>query len=92
MRLNADREHLEVWGDLAEDEECFEEAVGEAEAALAADPGYVPARNNLGRLFALRGWWQGAVEQWEASLSNYPDQPQIREELLAAKAKLGLHD
>jgi tetratricopeptide (TPR) repeat protein len=83
--LREDYEHLEVWEDLADDEATFEAAVGEAEAALALDPDFTPARNNLATLFALRGWWADAAEQWEMSLSTDPGQPDVREELQEAR-------
>ncbi|MBN1867464.1 tetratricopeptide repeat protein [Candidatus Sumerlaeota bacterium] len=88
LRLREDYEHLEVWEDLADDERLFESAVDEAEAAIDLDEEFVPARNNLATLFALRGWWKAAVEQWETSLTIRPDQSRVREELNDARKNL----
>jgi tetratricopeptide (TPR) repeat protein len=85
VRLRADYEHLEIWEDLADDESFFESAVAEAETAIDLDGEFVAARNNLATLFALRGWWKAAIEQWETSLSIRPDQSQVREDLNAAR-------
>jgi tetratricopeptide (TPR) repeat protein len=84
-RLRETYSHLEIWEDLADDEAHFETAVAEAEVALDLDENFLPARNNLGTLFALRGWWEDAAEQWEISLTLQPDQSQVREELLEAR-------
>ena len=89
MRLMEDYSHEELWEDLADDEGAFEAAVSEAEAALEIDGDFVPARNNLGRLFAVRGWWENAIEQWEISLSTYADQPQVRKDLAEARRHIG---
>jgi len=89
MRLREDYEHLEVWEDLADGEAHFEAAVKEAEAALDLDEKFVPARNNLGTLFALRGWWEDAIRQWEMSLTLEPGQSQVREEMSDARRHLG---
>ena len=86
MRLQEDYEHLEVWEDLSDDEKVFEQAVSEAETALQIKPDFIPALNNLGTLFALRGWWQDAINQWEKSLSEEPDQPLVREDLAEARS------
>jgi tetratricopeptide (TPR) repeat protein len=86
LRLQEDYEHLEVWEDLSDDEKVFEQAVSEAEAALALQESFVPALNNLGTLFALRGWWQDAINQWERSLSEEPGQPLVREDLAEARS------
>jgi len=88
-RLREDYEHLEIWEDLADDEEVFELAVAETEAALDLDENFLPARNNLGTLFALRAWWEPAIQQWEMSLSVNPDQPVVREDLARARSRLG---
>ena len=89
MRLREDYAHMEVWEDLAGDEAHFEAAVKEAEAALDLDEKFVPARNNLGTLFALRGWWEDAIRQWEVSLTLEPGQSQVREDLSDARRHLG---
>ena len=87
-QLRRDYEHLEVWEDLSGDEALFEEAVREAEAALELDAEFLPARNNLAMLFALRGWWKDALEQWETSLSVDPGQSQVREHMVEARKHL----
>lgn len=86
-RLRKDYEHLELWENLANDEELFELAVSEAEAALELDPDFVPARNNLGTLCAYRGWWEDAIAHWERSLAISPDQPLIREDLARVRER-----
>jgi len=87
--LREDYSHLQVWEDLADDEILFELAVSEEEAALEIDDQLFSARNNLGTLFALRGWWQNAIDQWEQSLSISPDQPEVRQDLTNAHERLG---
>lgn len=84
-RLRRKYEHLEVWEELAEDEAFFEAAVREAETALEIDGDFVPARNNLATLFALRGWWADAARHWEMSLTLQPDQSQARLDLVEAR-------
>ena len=80
-QLRQDHEHEELWETLTEDEGLFDEAVSEAELACEIDDGFTPARNNLGRLFAYRGWWAEAIRQWEISLTLYPDQPAVRDDM-----------
>jgi len=87
-QLRRDYDHLEVWDDLAQDEALFEEAIHEAETALELEPDFVPAHNNLGTLYALRGWWVDAIREWELSLSIRSDQSQVREEMLQARKHL----
>ena len=83
--LQNDKEHDQMWEDLADDEGLFEAAVGAAETALDIDEEFNPARNNLAILFAMRGWWKEAIAQYETSLSIEPDQSQIRQDLLKAR-------
>ncbi|HBF34650.1 TPA: hypothetical protein DDW35_08795 [Candidatus Sumerlaeota bacterium] len=82
-------QHMEVWEDLADDEAIFEAAVAAEEAALDVDGEFVPALNNLGTLFALRGWWEDAVEEWDYSLSIDPEQPELREDLAEVRERVG---
>lgn len=89
IMLREDYSHLQVWEDLADDETLFQLAVAEEEAALQRDDQFVAARNNLGTLFALRGWWQNAIDQWEQSLSISPDQPEVRQDLTNMRNRLG---
>src|SRR5690606_40882671 len=55
LRVKKDREHLLLWENLADDEQLAEEAIGALESAIVADPNFVQAYNNLGRLYALKG-------------------------------------
>lgn len=86
-RLRAKMERVAVWEDLSDDESLFELAVREAENALEIDEEYIPARNNLAMLFALRGWWEDAEKQWEISLTLKPDQSQVRQDMLEARRR-----
>ncbi len=78
----------EVWSDLADEEACFEAAVRESELAIELDRNFVEAYNNLGMLFASRGWWTEAIAQWETSLSIDPGQSKIRDEMMQARSHL----
>jgi tetratricopeptide (TPR) repeat protein len=78
----------EVWEDLADEEACFEAAVRESEQAIGLDRNFVAAYNNLGMLFASRGWWAEAIEQWETSLSIDPGQSKIRDDMMQARSHL----
>lgn len=91
-QLHDKYEHLEIWDDLAEDEALFEAAVSAEEAALDLDSEFVPALNNLGTLFALRGWWEDAIEEWEYSLAIDPEQPELREDLEEVRARAGAEE
>ena len=79
--LKSDLEVSEIWEDKADDEEFFELAIVAFQRALEIDPELVEAYNNLGMLYALRGWNDQAKEQWERSLKINPDQPEIRHDL-----------
>lgn len=79
--LKRDLEVSEVWEDKADDEELFELAIIAFQRALEINPGLVEALNNLGTLYALRGWSDRAREQWERSLQIDADQPEIRQDL-----------
>jgi len=79
--LKSDLEVSDIWEDKADDEEFFELAIVAFQRALEIDPEFVEAHNNLGTLYALRGWNDQAREQWERSLQINPDQPEIRQDL-----------
>jgi Flp pilus assembly protein TadD len=81
--LKGDMEISEIWEDKADDEEFFELATVAFQRAIEIDPDFVEAYNNLGTLYALRGWNDQAREQWEQSLALDPDQPRIRENLVS---------
>lgn len=81
LRVKQDREHLELWENLADDEQLAEEAIDALERAIEADPNFVQAYNNLARLYALRGRKVEAVQTWEKSLKFNPDQPDIRADM-----------
>jgi len=89
-QLSDKYQHLDVlWEDLAEDEALFEAAEAAEEAALDVNSEFVPALNNLGTLYALRGWWEDAIEEWDYSLSIDPDQPEVREDLVEVRSRAG---
>ena len=87
MKLKGDLDHIELWENLADDEDLLGQAILECEEALALNPDMVPALNNLGILYALRGWYDKACEQWERSLSLSPDQPRIRQDMVMARER-----
>ena len=86
--LQSDIEHLEMWEDLSDDEAYCDAAIGAAKTAIDLDEEFVPARNNLAMLYAVRGWWDEAVKQWETSLSIQPDQSQVRQDLADGRRHL----
>jgi tetratricopeptide (TPR) repeat protein len=88
LRVKQDREHLELWENLADDEQFASEAIDALEAAIAADAGFVQAYNNLGRLYALKGRRQEACDTWEKSLKLNPEQPEIRADLDVYRDKI----
>ena len=79
--LKSDLEVSEIWEDKADDEAFFELAIVAFQRALEIDPEFVEAYNNLGTLYALRGWNDQAKEQWELSLQINPDQPEIQQDV-----------
>lgn len=81
LRVKKDREHLELWENLADDEQYAEEAIAALEGAIDADPGFIAAYNNLGRLYALRGRKPQAVAAWRKSLELNPNQPEVQADL-----------
>jgi len=81
LRVKKDREHLELWENLADDDQLAEEAIAALEEAVATDPSFIQAYNNLGSLYALRGRTSEAVAAWKKSLALDSDQPEIRESM-----------
>lgn len=81
LRLRQDHEHLELWENLADDEQLAEEAIFALEGAIDADPNFVEAYNNLARLYALRGRKADAVNAWKKSLSLKADQPEVQADM-----------
>lgn len=71
----------QIWEDQADEEEFFELATVAFQRALEIDPEFYEAHNNLGTIYALRGWNDQAKEHWEQSLELNPDQPDVREDL-----------
>jgi tetratricopeptide (TPR) repeat protein len=92
LRVKQDREHLELWENLADDEQYAEEAIVALEGAIEADPGYIPAYNNLGRLYALRGRKPDAIAVWQKSLQLKPDQPEVVADMEMYRDDLSLTD
>lgn len=88
MRLKEDLDHVEVWEDYSDEEGYYEEAVSEFQQTIDLDPDFVPALNNLGRLYALREMWEEAIEQWEHSLEVQPNQPEIEDSIKTAQENL----
>lgn len=89
LRLREDKEHLDLWEDLADDEELAEEAMVSLEAAIERDPAFLQAYNNLARIYALRGRSEDAIRTWERSLSFQPDQPTVQAEMELYKSRMG---
>ncbi len=89
LRVKQDREHLELWENLADDEQLAEEAIMALEEAIEQDPGFLQAYNNLARLYALRGRKHEAVAMWEKSLALNSDQPEVRADMEMYRDKLG---
>lgn len=85
IKLKRDIEQEELWEDYADDEGYFEEAIAHCQTAVELNPKMVEAHNNLGTLYALRGWKEKAIEQWEESLAIHPDQPQVREDIITLR-------
>lgn len=89
LRVKKDREHQELWENLADDEQFADEAMAALEGAVAADPKFTQAYNNLGRLYALRGRKEDALAAWKKSLELNPDQPEVQEEMEDYRDKFG---
>lgn len=92
LRVKQDREHLELWENLADDDQLAEEAINALEGAIEADPNFVQAYNNLARLYALRGRKHDAVAMWEKSLGFQPDQPEIISDMAMYRDKMSPRD
>lgn len=92
LRVKKDREHLELWENLADDEQLAEEAIGALEGAIVADPNFVQAYNNLATLYALKGEKERALKTWEKSLELNPDQPEVRADMEMYKTGLSPSD
>jgi tetratricopeptide (TPR) repeat protein len=88
MKLQADRLHLELWEDLADEEDLAEECFSSLQSAISRDPNMAPAYRDLGTLLALRGRPQKAIEAWEQALKIDPDQPALATELEMLRSKL----
>lgn len=88
MKLKGDMEHIELWEDLSEDEELLETAIFECESALERSPEMTAALNNLGILYAVRGWYHKACEQWNRSLEIDPEQPSVRGDIELARERI----
>lgn len=89
LRIRHHIEHAEFGPHSADWERVFERAGAAACQALDQDPEFVPALNNLATLYALQGDWAQALRHWESSLTLYPDQPRVREEMAEARSHLG---
>jgi tetratricopeptide (TPR) repeat protein len=88
MKLREDLAHLELWENLADDEEFAEECHWAFQAAIERDRGLVPAYKNLGTLLALRGRVRKAIEVWEQALALDPDQPDLAADLEMYRSQL----
>lgn len=89
LRLREDKAHLELWEDLADDENLAEEAIVALQGAIETDPTFIAAHNNLARLYALRNRPEDAIATWTKSLELDPDQPTVRAEMELYRSKLG---
>lgn len=81
MLLESRLAHLDLWENLAEDEELAEEAIAAFEAAIERKPDFAPAYTNLANMLALRGNVRKAVALWQRSLELDPDQPEVKDNL-----------
>src|SRR5690606_34544947 len=88
LRLREDKAHLELWEDLADDEQLAEEAMIALQGAVESDPNFIAAYNNLARLYALRNRAEDALATWEKSLALNPDQPTVQAEMELYRSKL----
>lgn len=81
MLLESRLAHLDLWENLAEDEELAEETIAAFEAAIERKPDFAPAYTNLANMLALRGNARKAVALWQRSLELDPDQPEVKDNL-----------
>jgi tetratricopeptide (TPR) repeat protein len=68
------------------------EAVAEFEKAVRLDPGYAPAKANLGYAYDTQGRIQEAVTAYEAALETDPKNARVRNNLGVLYGKQGRHD
>lgn len=88
MKLRDDLSHLQLWENLADDEELAEECHFAFQSAIERDPKMAAAYANLGTLLALRGRVRKAIEAWEKSLELDPDQPELAGDLQMYRSQL----
>jgi len=88
LQVREGRQHPQIWENLAEDEDLQEQALEALSAAIARDPGFIEAYNNLGRLLALRKRYSDAIDVWEKSIAIMPAQPEIVQEIELARTNL----
>lgn len=88
LRVREDKAHLELWEDLADDENLADEAIAALQDAVAQDPNFIAAYNNLGRLLALRNRPREAFAAWERSLQLDPSQETVQAEMDLYRSKL----
>jgi tetratricopeptide (TPR) repeat protein len=67
----------------------FEEAIGEYEAALAAEPDNVSVMINLGVAYYNTGQFQQAVTQYQRALDIAPDEADVHSNLAATYVQVG---
>jgi tetratricopeptide (TPR) repeat protein len=87
-KLQADRAHLELWEDLADEEELAEECFDALQTAIAKGPQMTEAYKNLGTLLALRGRADKAIQMWKKALELDPNQPELKEQLTILEDKV----
>ena len=92
MKLREDLAHLELWENLADDEELAEECHFAFQSAIQRDPTMVAAYTNLGTLLALRGRVRKAIESWEKSLELNPNQPELAADVAMYRSQLNEDD
>lgn len=88
LKLREDLAHLELWEDLADEEDLAEECLVEFQAAVDLDTELAPAWTNLGSILALRGRINEAIAAWEKSLSLDPNQPGVVSDIELYRARL----
>lgn len=88
MTLREDLSHLEVWEDLADQEELAEECLLQFQTAIELDPQMAPAYANLGMVLALRGRNKDAMNALKRALELDPELPGVQEELDIVREEL----
>jgi tetratricopeptide (TPR) repeat protein len=81
MALREHQAHRGLWEDPADEEDLADNCIAALEEAIALDSGLTPAYNLLGRIFAIRGRHDEALQLWQTSLAIDRNQPQLREEM-----------